>query len=226
MRAFYFTKIDFIKTKQQLIMVPFIMLFVSIVMLRGSAGISNFGVLIVFAYTLFIALVFSTAPFGECRRKDEGFLLLLPAGTRDRVVGRFLYGISLQMFAVVICIICAGGYHVLGYKIGPVELYLCLIGLSLGILLMSAEYVFFYLFGENSATQMLSIARIVPGLCFYMGSVFVSGMLRDRPELAAGATEAAGNLLNVIVPVIVAASLTVCAAAISLCVRMIEKRDY
>lgn len=226
MRAFYFTKIDFIKTKQQLIMAPFIMLFVSIVMLRGSAGISRFGVLVVFAYTLFIALVFSTAPFGECRRKDEGFLMLLPAGARDRVVGRFLYGISLQMFAVAISIICAAGYYVLGYKIGPAELYLCLIGLSLGILLMSAEYVFFYLFGENSATQLLSLARVVPGICFYMGSVFVSGMLRDQPELVAGAMGAAGNLLNVIVLVIAAVSLTVFAAAVSLCVRVIEKRDY
>lgn len=226
MRAFYFTKIDFIKTKQQLIVVPFIMLFVGMVMLRGSAGISNSGGLTVFAYTLFIAIVFSTAPFGECRRKDEGFLMLLPAGTRDRVVGRFLYGISLQMFAVAISIICAGGYHVLGYRIGPAELYLCLIGLSVGILVMSAEYVFFYLFGENSGTQLLGLARVVPGMCFYMGSVFVSGMLRDQPELVAGAMEAAGNLLSVIVLVSVAAALTVSAAAVSLCVRMIEKRDY
>lgn len=226
MRAFYFTKIDFIKTKPQLIMVPFIMLIIGMIMLRGSSGRSNFDVLVVFCYMLFIAIVFSTAPFGECRRKDEGFLMLLPAGTRDRVVGRFLYGISLQMIAVVIGTINAVAYHVSGYGVGPAELYLCLIGLSAGILLMTAEYVFFYLFGENSATQLLSLARVVPGMCFYIGSVFVSGMLRDQPELVTGAMETAGNLLGVIVLLSVAAALIVLAAAISLCVRMTEKRDY
>lgn len=226
MRSLYFTKIDFIKTKSQLIMVPFIMLIIGMIMLRGSAGRSNFDVPVVFCYMLFIAIVFSTAPFGECRRKDEGFLMLLPSGTRDRVVGRFLYGISLQLIAVVIGTVNAVAYHVSGYGVGPEELYLCLIGLSVGILLMTAEYVFFYLFGENSATQLLSIARVIPGMCFYIGSVFVSGMLRDQPELVTGAMEMTGNLFSVIALLSVAAALTVFAAAISLCIRMTEKRDY
>lgn len=226
MRAFYFTKIDFIKTKHQMMIAPFIMLFVSIIMLCGNAGRSRFDMLAVFGYALFIAIIFSTAPFGECRRKDEGFLMLLPAGTRDRVAGRFLYGISLQIIAVLIGAICAAGYYVLGYEVNPAELYLCLIGLSVGILLMSAEYVFFYLFGENSGTQLLGLARVVPGMCFYIGSVFVSSVLRDQPELVTGMDKAAENFLNVVGIVSVAAALTVSAATISLCVRMIGKRDY
>lgn len=226
MRALFFTKIDFIKTKHQMIMAPFIMLFINVIMMYGDAGRSNFDVLTLFVYMLFVAIVFATAPFGECRRKDEGFLMLLPADTRDRVTGRFLYGVSLLMVAAVIGMISAIEYRMRGYGFGSIDLSLCLVGLSIGILLMTAEYVFFYLFGENSATQLLSFARVIPGLCFFMGSVFVSGMLRDNPDLAAGAIETGGSLLNTIGIVSVAAAFIVLAAAISLCVRMTERRDY
>lgn len=225
MRALYFTKIDFIKTKQQMLMAPVIMLVVGIIMLLGGGDGSSYNVVTLFVYMLFIAIVFSTAPFGECRRKDAGFLMLLPAGTRDRVVGRFLYGISLQMAAAVLGAICAAGYRVLGYGSSPADLSICLIGLSVGILLMSAQYIFFYLFGENSGTQLLTFARVIPGMCYFMGAVFVSNMIKEQPERAASAMGAVISLLNIISIIGVAAALIVFVAAIWLCIQMTEKRD-
>lgn len=226
MRALYFTKIDFIKTKQQMLMTPVIMLVVGAIMLHGGGDRSSYNVVTLFVYMLFIAIVFSTAPFGECRRKDAGFLILLPAGTRDRVVGRFLYGILLQACAAVFGVICAVGYRVLGYGSGPADLSVCLIGLSVGILLMSAQYVFFYLFGENSGTQLLNFARVIPGMCYFMGAVFVSNMIKEQPERVTGMMEAAINLLNIISIISVAVALMALVAAITVCVKMTEKKDF
>ena len=225
MRALYFTKIDFIKTKPQMIMAPFIMLFVGLIMLLGDADGNSLDVVTMFVYTLFIAIVFSTAPFGECRRKDAGFLMLLPAGTRDRVVGRFLYGILLQMIAAVLGAICALGYRVLGREGNPADFPVCLIGLSAGILLMSAQYVFFYLFGENSGTQMLNFARVIPGMCYFMGAMYVSNMVKEQPEQVVSMMEDAIGFLNTIGIISVAAALIVLMSAITLCVKMTEKKD-
>lgn len=225
MRALYFTKIDFIKTKQQMLMAPVIMLIVGIIMLLYGGDGSSYNVVTLFVYMLFIAIVFSTAPFGECRRKDAGFLMLLPAGTRDRVVGRFLYGILLQVSAAALGAICAVGYRVLGREGNPADWSICLIGLSAGVLLMSAQYVFFYLFGENSGTQLLNFARVIPGMCYFMGAVYVSNMIKEQPERVTGTMEAAVNLLNIISIISVAAALIVLVAAISLCIQMTEKRD-
>lgn len=225
MRALYFMKIDFIKTKQQMLMAPVIMLVVGLVMLFGGGDGSSYNVVTLFVYMLFIAIVFSTAPFGECRRKDAGFLMLLPAGTRDRVVGRFLYGISLQMTVVVLGAICAVGYRALGRESNPADLSICLIGLSVGILLMSAQYVFFYLFGENSGTQLLNFARVIPGMCYFMGAVYVSNMLKEQPELVASTIDAVISLLNTISIISMTAAFVVLVAAILLCIQMTEKRD-
>ena len=219
-------KIDFIKTKQQMIIVPVIMLFVGLIMLFGDADGSSSNVMTLFMYTLFIALVFSTAPFGECRRKDAGFLMLLPAGTRDRVVGRFLYGILLQAMAAVIGIICVVGYRAFGRESNPADLSICLIGLAVGILIMSAQYVFFYLFGENSGTQLLNFARVIPGMCYFMGALYVSNMIKEQPERVASTMKTFISRLNMISIISAAAALIVLAAAISLCIQMTEKKDY
>lgn len=225
MRALYFTKIDFIKTKPQMIMAPFIMLFVGLIMVLGGDDGSSYNAVTLFVYMLFIAIVFSTAPFGECRRKDAGFLMLLPAGTRDRVVGRFLYGISLQVSAAVLGAVCVVGYRALGREGNPADLSVCLIGLSVGILLMSAQYVFFYLFGENSGTQLLNFARVIPGMCYFMGAVYVSNMIKEQPERVAGTMEAVIGLLNIIGIIGVAAAFTVLMAAITVCVKLTERKD-
>lgn len=225
MRALYFTKIDFIKTKQQMLIVPVIMLFVGLVMLFGDTDGSSSNVVTLFMYTLFIAIVFSTAPFGECRRKDAGFLMLLPADTRDRVVGRFLYGILLQAIAAVIGVICVVGYRAFGRAGNPADLSVCLIGLSVGILLMSAQYVFFYLFGENSGTQLLNFARVIPGMCYFMGALYVSNMIKEQPERVASTMEAVVSRLNVIGIFSVVSALIVLVAAVSLCIQMTDKRD-
>ena len=88
MRAIHFMMIDYIKVKQQVYFMP---LFLVIALLMWGQGYS---ILVPFSYMMFVAIIFSTAPFGACKKGDAGFLVLLPSTVMHRVMGRFLYGLS------------------------------------------------------------------------------------------------------------------------------------
>ena len=224
MKALYFTKMDYMRAKSQLLLFPAGLVLMIAIMLFEH--IDGYNATTLFIYELFFAIVSCTAPFGTCRREDAGFLLLLPATTRDRVVGRFLYGITLLLFAVV----CGGtamiGYMALGYRYSPIELIICLIGFSVGILIMTAEYVFLYLFGELQGPQVLNFIRVIPGMCYFFVGINLSGRLTAHPEQAANAIMFMFNHLKTIGIVSIAAALIVPVAAIVLCVKVTEKKDY
>ncbi|MCH5263740.1 MAG: ABC-2 transporter permease [Lachnospiraceae bacterium] len=226
MKAIHFTKIDFIKTKQQMWFAPIIMLIVTVIMvINGSSGERAYNAATLFFYPVFIAIVFSTIPFGACRREDAGFMLMLPATTRDRVVGRFLYGIIMLLLAAAIGEICIAGYMVLGYRLRPMDLFVCLIGFSVALLLVVVEYVFLYLFGENQGPQMLSLVRMIPGMCYFFVGLNISSKLMEEPGAVADAVATLIDHLMSISIAGVAVSIIVLVAAIELCVRVTEKKD-
>ena len=97
MRAIHFMMIDYIKVKQQVYFMP---LFLVIALLMWGQGYS---ILVPFSYMMFVAIIFSTAPFGACKKGDAGFLVLLPSTVMHRVMGRFLYGLSFVGIAVICC---------------------------------------------------------------------------------------------------------------------------
>ena len=225
MKALYFTKIDHIRAKQQLLLFPLgLALMIAIMMFEKIDG---YNTTTLFIYELFFAIVSCTAPFGTCRREDAGFLMLLPATTRDRVVGRFLYGISLMLFAVVVGgIAMIGNMALLGYRYSPIELAVCLMGFSVGILIMTVEYVFLYLFGENQGPQVLNIIRVIPGMCYFFVGLNLSGRLTAHPEQAADAIMFIISHLKTIGIIGISVVIIVLMAAIALCVRVTEKKDY
>lgn len=226
MKALNFMKIDFIKTKQQMWFAPIIMLIVTVIMtINGSSGEHSYNAATLFLYPVFIAIVFSTIPFGACRREDAGFMLMLPATTRDRVVGRYLYGIALLMMAVITGVICIIGYVALGYRFSSVDLFMCLIGFSVAVLLIAAEYVFLYLFGENQGPQMLSLARMIPGMCYFFVGLNITSRLVEDPGAVVDVIATFINHLGAISIVGAAVTIIVLVAAIELCVRVTEKKD-
>ena len=93
MKALYFAKIDYIKTRTQWYMMLSISVIVIVIMMLNSSSMVG---QVNFMYGVFIAIVFSTNPFGACTRKDMGFQQLLPATTFQRVAGRFLFNLFLQ----------------------------------------------------------------------------------------------------------------------------------
>ena len=224
MKALYFTKIDHIRAKQQLLLFPAgLALMIAIILFEHIDG---WNTTTLFIYELFFAIVSCTAPFGTCRREDAGFLMLLPATTRDRIVGRFLYGISLMLFAAAVGGIAMIGNMALGYRYSPIELAVCLIGFSVGILIMTVEYVFLYLFGENQGPQILNFIRVIPGMCYFFVGINLVGRLTAHPEQAADAIAFIISHLEMIGIVAIGAVVIVLVAAITLCVKVTEKKDY
>ena len=224
MKALYFTKIDHIRAKQQLLLFPAgLALMIAIILFEHIDG---WNTTTLFIYELFFAIVSCTAPFGTCRREDAGFLMLLPATTRDRIVGRFLYGISLMLFAAAVGGIAMIGNMALGYRYSPIELAVCLIGFCVGILIMTVEYAFLYLFGENQGPQILNFIRVIPGMCYFFVGLNLSGQLAAHPEEAVDAIAFMISHLEMIGIVAIGAVVIVLAVTITLCVKVTEKKDY
>lgn len=225
MKALKFMKIDYIKTKQQIIFMPFFLLLITAVMMAPDSDVADFNAVIPFCYMIFMMTIFSSAPFGSCRREETGFLQLLPATTWDRVTGRFLYGVSLMAIAIIFGIAAVGIYRILGFKVNAIDIPLCMIALAVGTLIMTTEYIFFYLFGENTSVNLIGIVRTLPGMCFFFVTTNLSKEVKKDPELAARMMQVVGEHLNMIGWISVAVSVAALIAATVLCAKVTDKKD-
>lgn len=226
MRALYFLKIDYILTRKQMYIVPLV--FVLALVTGKSVSTENMSLLVSCSYMLFLSTIFSTAPFGYCVGKNRGFLLLFPATVKDRVAGRFLYGLSFVALLALLCCVVVGVYVMLGVEIPLWTLGAGLCELAVGIVITTLEILIFYLFGEGKENwQYLSnIVRVAPGMAMFFAASYliddaqaaVSGTGMDL-EVMTGRMMQAGALA-------VAAALLLTVAAAAVCVKVIEKRDY
>ncbi|MBD5492200.1 MAG: hypothetical protein HDR16_08825 [Lachnospiraceae bacterium] len=222
MRAVHFMKIDYAIVRQQVYFLP---IFYGIAMIMG---IMQKSVLITCSYMLFIAVVFATSPFGPCAKKEVGFLVLLPSTVKDRVAGRFLYGLSYIAMTFVVSGFFMVVYDLLGYPIASWMVAFCLLNLAIGIFLMTLEFLFLYLFGAGkfNGQYLAGIVRTLPGMVMFFLATYCLGKIEevtavDGNELA----KIGGKLLGAGVGA-VAATLVILCAAMVLCVKVIEKRDY
>lgn len=229
MRALHFMKIDYMLTRKQMYVVPVFFALAIVVGAGASGGEGGMSLLVAYSYMLFVAAIFATAPFGYCVGKNRGFLLLLPATVKDRVAGRFLYGVS---FVAVLGLLCGVlmGIHVLsGAEVPRMVPALALWEFAVSIGMMALEFLFFYLFGEGKGNwQYLSnIVRVAPGMIvFFVVSYLVEGLEDASLSGRTAVLEAwsAGLMQAGVIAVVVSLLLTAVAAAV--CVKAIEKRDY
>lgn len=226
MKALKFMKIDYIKTKQQVLFMPVFLLLIAVIMMAPDSDVPNYSAVMPFCYMIFMITIFSTTPFGSCRREETGFLQLLPATTWDKVAGRFLYGVSLIAVAIVFGIAAVGIYRILGFEISAMDIPLCMIVLAVGILNMTAEYIFFYLFGENTSQSLLSIVRTVPGMCVFFVSANLSKEIRKDPEKMFQIMQVVGEHLMTIGWVSIAVAVAALIAASVFCAKVTDKKDY
>lgn len=226
MKALKFMKIDYIKTKQQVLFMPVFLLLIAVIMMAPDSDVPNYSAVMPFCYMIFMITIFSTTPFGSCRREETGFLQLLPATTWDKVAGRFLYGVSLIAVAIVFGIAAVGIYRILGFEISAMDIPLCMIVLAVGILIMTAEYIFFYLFGENTSQSLLSIVRTVPGMCVFFVSANLSKEIRKDPEKMFQIMQVVGEHLMTIGWVSIAVAVAALIAASVFCAKVTDKKDY
>lgn len=227
MRAFYFTKIDYIMTRKQMYFLP--LLYLLAMVISQNAGMGDMSLLVGCSYMLFISSVFSTTPFAFSVGKNKGFLLLFPATVTDRVVGRFLFGLSFEALLGLFCGMVAGVSMLRGIRISLWMLGILLCSLAVGIVLMALEFLFFYLFGEGKDNwQYLSnIVRVAPGMALFFCASYLSKALEDTmaSDMGMEMEDLSGMFLQIGV-IAIAASLLLTAAAVAVCVKVIEKRDY
>ncbi len=227
MRALYYTKIDYMLTRKQLRIVP---IFFLLALLMGkSASVGEMTLLVACSYVIFIASIFSSAPFSYSGGKNRGFLLMFPATVKDRVTGRFLFGLS---FVGLLGLCSAAIFGICG-MIG-VEIPLWTIGaglceLAIGIVLVVLQYLFFYLFGEGKDNwqYLNNLVRTVPGMTMFFATSYLAGDVQD--EVAAGTLPdletVAGMMMRAgVLSMAAALLLTVIAAAV--CAKVISRRDY
>lgn len=227
MRALHFMKIDYILTRKQLYIVPVFFLMALVV----SSGFANGGTSLIAAcsYILFVSSIFSTAPFSYCGGKNRGFLLLLPATVKDRVAGRFLYGLSFVALLSLFCVVLAGGYALIGMEVPLWSWGIGLCELAAVIVIMALEFLFFYLFGEGKENwQYLSnIVRVAPGMAMFFLATALVGEVQDAAVSGMGMEweSMSGKFMQAgVAAVVVSLILTVVVAVV--CVRAVEKRDY
>ena len=222
MKALYFAKIDYIKTRTQLRVLLVITAVVMVIMrmsndMTGQAG---------FMYGVFLAIVFSTTPFGNCTRKDAGFQQLLPATTLQRVMGRFAYGLSMLFIGIGIGLVAAASYSMLTGQREMIPLSLCLIIFAVGLILITVQYIFFYLVGESKGAQFLSLVRMVPGMCFFFVSMKLMGEIQKDPSGAVKIIEMIGGNLDSIGWGSAVLAVLVMAGGILVCTRATMKKAY
>ena len=227
MRAIHFMKIDYVLTRKQMYFIP--VFFVLACAVGRGVTESALSLLVTCSYMFFVASIFSTAPFGYCVGKNRGFLLMLPATVKERVAGRFLYGLSFMALLGVLCAALWGVYALMGYELPLWTVALGLCELAVGILMMALEILFFYVFGEGKGNwqYLNNIVRVVPGMAMFFGMSSFVGEIQDMTPAGMGIDlEAfAGKFMQAgVVAIMVSLLLTAVAAAI--CVKVIERRDY
>ncbi len=227
MRAIHFTKIDFLSTKQQLKAFPFIAaLFGLICVWQSKTSGNESGVMGIMVYVIFLAITFSGTPFGACRSIDARFLMILPADATSRVAGRFLYGLSLLGMAAACAAVIGAVGCAFGIGFSAAHAAIWLLGLEIGVMLVTLEYTFLYLFGEAQGPYMLNIVRVVPAMIFFFTGYNLAGELTRE---TGGALLLSGEVVRILYRAgacgAVLAAALVC-GAIRLCARVMRGRDY
>lgn len=223
MRAVNYMKIDFMMTKQQQRVLPLI----AVVAVFVGRTMEEAGVMAACSYLIFIATIFSTAPFGSCHRENTGFLLMLPATTAERVLGRFLFGLAYVGISVVACLAGMGVFHLFGCEITIMSAGLLLCNVAVGLFIVALEYLISYIFGEgkNNWLYLGNIVRIAPGMAMYFLFIYIMGRVEEEDYVADRMMFLAQRMVSA-GAIAVAVSLLVMAAAAGICVKVIEKRDY
>lgn len=221
MRAVHFMKIDYVTARQMMYLTP---IFYGVAFLLGMHMES---MTFAYAYMMFIALIFSTGPFGVSTKKEAGFLILLPSTVRDRVAGRFLFGISCIGASMVCCVLFTAVYHLLGHPATAWTVAAILVSLAVSVFLMTVEFLVFYLCGAGkfNGQYLSNIVRTLPGMAMFFLLSYAIGRVEDAQLDGAALLQIGERLLGVSV-FAVAASLAILCAAMVLCVKVIEKRDY
>lgn len=175
MRAVYFLQIDRLMTKkvQGRVLWLFVIIALALSIFQESL---YWGPL----YMVFGSMILSTTPFTTSMSGSHGFLLMLPATVKDRVAGRFGYGLLM----LIISLLVGGTSTVLVCIIKKMEVssifFIFYMGLAAaGLIMLSFQYTLFYIVGEMKSQQLMSVLRMLPGFLLFIVGTSVMSIIEE-----------------------------------------------
>lgn len=165
MKIINMLKIDLRRTRPQLML---FLLFIAIGgLLSFTTGDGSFGIV----YLCFVAVILSTMPFPVQEKANVGFLNMLPATTRQRVMGRYLYGILLLMVGLVCGIVILIVAKVAQHNQTPYQMLIVCAMLGFSFFTIGVQYTLLYALGNVRSKQVLSFVRMIPGFILFFGAM-------------------------------------------------------
>ncbi|SFB21596.1 ABC-2 family transporter protein [Acetitomaculum ruminis DSM 5522] len=165
MNTLNYIKIDFLKNKRQIILIPMFAIFA--VLLSKNSNISGA------SYAMFAGTIVGINAFTSEKIKEIGFISMLPGKNINKVAGRFLYGminmvILEVLFLALYCIISDFSNTVLDKE----KIFLIVLSTMAGIVLISIEYTIFYILGKFKSQSLFTFIMMLPGMLLFFLSVF------------------------------------------------------
>ncbi|MDD2972603.1 MAG: ABC-2 transporter permease [Lachnospiraceae bacterium] len=132
------------------------------------------------SYMCFCGVIMSVQPFQQEQLAESGFLNMLPGTKRERVCGRYLFGLGMilvsALLGMLVLLLGSGMEHQKNANLLPV-LVTC-IGITL--IVLSFQYVLFYAMGKIKSQQFAGLIMMAPGFIFFFGMNFLLGKMQKN----------------------------------------------
>lgn len=173
MQAIKFTYVDILKSK--FIVVFFIILgVVGFYMMKGNGPLNGV------YYMSFAGVIGGIQPFIQEQTAEVGFINMLPGTRKSRVLGRYLYGLILQIIAIVINGLNLTIYSALYGELPDFILEGILISFGISIFFCSIQYLLFFGLGKIKSQQMASIIMMLPGFIMFFGIGYIGEFILNN----------------------------------------------
>lgn len=124
-------------------------------------------------YALFGSVIFSMQPFLIEQAEESGFFNLLPYSKKERIIGRYFFGLLLTFIALIFSVLNVIIYYK-GVQSIPdwYLLFLCIV-IGVAIIFISFEFTISYMVGKLKSRQLGGILSMIPGFLFFFGTNYV-----------------------------------------------------
>lgn len=167
MRAIRFTFVDMTKSKVQ-ILVLLLLAIVELWMMKMYSSPLN-----AVYYMYFGAIVTSVQPFLQEQTAEVGFINMLPGTKQNRVLGRYLFGLSLIIISMFISIVNLGIYYAFSHNYTNYVREGMLDSFSIALIFCSLQYILFYALGKMRSQQLAGLIMMIPAFLMFFGVNYV-----------------------------------------------------
>lgn len=222
MRAWKFAAVDFLKSKAQVYFLIGFTVLAFLFMKRSPSPLNGIW------YLCFGGVVMGIQPFIQEQSAEVGFINMLPGTKRSRVAGRYLFGLGLQLLAVILGLLTLGVYFLVYGEAFSLSLSAAMapeaamMGLGVSIIFCSLQYFLFYAVGSFGARQFTGIIMMIPGFLMFFGVPAAANWLISKGYINADWIYDHRLILCI---VLMAVSLIIWAGCILISTAIVRRRD-